>query len=207
MALRLPGWLKGCTLDYEGCSLRGPQLAGESQRLTECNLFALGGVSTPTNGDLRSAAVTHMDNGLVAILVPIFGIVFGVGGVLAIPILIVIMRHRTGRELIQRYHAERMAAIERGMDLPPWEPEVLQAQMRHRPRTSLLPGLVWFFIGIALLVFFMDISSRDTHAPRYIGLIPTAVGLAYLVYYFVEGREIERKHIESQLQPKSQSNA
>jgi len=132
--------------------------------------------------------------------IPLFGIIFAVGGPVAFFIVIAVLKHRTRRDLIERYHIERMAAIERGMDVPAWKPEFLQAPTRRRPRTSLLPGLVWFFIGIALLVFFLDISSHDIHAPRYIGLIPTAVGLAYLVYYFVEGREIERRHIEAQEQ-------
>jgi hypothetical protein len=140
-----------------------------------------------------------MGNVLVS-AIPIFGIVFGVGLPLSIPILMLVLRHRTRRELIERYHTERMAAIERGMDLPPWNPGLLESQSRRRPRTSLLPGLIWFFIGIALLFFFVDMSSHDIHAPRYIGLIPTAVGLAYLVYYFVEGRELERKFIEAQEQ-------
>jgi len=147
-----------------------------------------------------------MSEAIVA-AIPIFGIIFGVGLPLSIPILVVIMHHRTRRDLIERYHAERMAAIERGMDLPPWKPDFLLAQMRRKPRTSLLPGLVWFFVGVACLFFFLDLSSRDTHAPRYIGLIPTAVGIAYLVYYFVEGRVIERKFIESQEQQlKSSAN-
>lgn len=135
--------------------------------------------------------------------IPLFGILFAVGGPVAFFIVIAVLKHRTRRDLIERYHAERMAAIERGMDLPPWKPEFLQAQMRRRPRTSLLPGLVWFFVGIACLFFFLDVSSRDMHAPRYIGLIPTAVGLAYLIYYFVEGRQIERKYIEAQEQQNS----
>jgi uncharacterized protein YqhQ len=146
-----------------------------------------------------------MGNVLVS-AIPIFGIVFGVGVPLSIPILMVIMRHRTRQQLIERHHAERMAAIERGMDLPPWTPEFLRTQTRRRPRTSLLPGLIWFFIGIALLLVFLDLSNHDARAPRYIGLIPLAVGLAYLVYYFVEGREIERKFIDSQgqeVRPKS----
>jgi Domain of unknown function (DUF6249) len=138
--------------------------------------------------------------------IPIFGIVFGVGVPLSIPILIVILHHRTRRELIERYHAERMAAIERGMDLPPWTPEFLEVPTRRRPRTSLLPGLIWFFMGIALLLFFIDLSGRDVEAPRYLGLIPMAVGLAYLVYYFVEGRDIERRYIEGQ-EPRSKSSA
>jgi hypothetical protein len=137
-----------------------------------------------------------MSNVLVS-AIPIFGIIFGVGLPLSIPILMLILRHRTRRELIERYHLERMAAIERGMELPAWKPELLETPTQRRPRTSLLPGLIWFFVGIALLLFFLDIASRDIKAPRYIGLIPMAVGLAYLVYYFVEGRELERRYIES----------
>ncbi|HEU4603133.1 MAG TPA: DUF6249 domain-containing protein [Steroidobacteraceae bacterium] len=128
--------------------------------------------------------------------IPIVGIVFGVGFPLAVSIVTLVLRHKTRRQLIERYHAERMAAIEHGMELPPWSPELLESQSKpRRPRTSLLPGLVWFFIGIALL-FVLRVAADEG---RYLGLIPAAVGLAYLVYYFVEGREIERKQIDEEL--------
>jgi hypothetical protein len=127
--------------------------------------------------------------------IPIFGIVFGVGLPLSIPIIAVILNHRKRRRLIELHHAERMAAIERGMELPPWSPELLESQRSRRPRTSLLPGLVWFFVGVALLAV-LHVSSDEA---QYLGLIPCGVGLAYLVYYFAEGREIERRQLAAEL--------
>jgi hypothetical protein len=134
-----------------------------------------------------------MSNVLVS-AIPIFGIVFGVGAPFALLIVAAVLNHRKRRRLIELHHIERMAAIERGMELPPWSPELIEPQRSRRPRTSLLPGLIWFFIGIALLAV-LHVSPRET---QYVGLVPGAVGLAYLIYYFVEGREIERKQIAAE---------
>jgi hypothetical protein len=132
--------------------------------------------------------------------IPIFGIVFGIGAPFALLITAIVLNHRKRRRLIELHHAERMAAIERGMELPPWSPELIESQRSRRPRTSLLPGLIWFFLGIALLA----VLHGSYGEARYLGLIPSAVGLAYLVYYFAEGREIERKQLDAALaQPRS----
>ena len=52
---------------------------------------------------------------LVPLLVPIFSTAI----VFSIPIIWIVLNYRKRRRLIELYHAERMAAIERGMDLPP----------------------------------------------------------------------------------------
>jgi len=91
-------------------------------------------------------------------------------------------------------HTERMAAIERGMELPATSLELLgdQVTKSKRPRTALLPGLVWLFVGIAISVSRLSLDGHD--APLMVGLIPAGIGLAYLIYYFVE----ERKQIAKQ---------
>ena len=55
-----------------------------------------------------------------------------------------------------------------------------------RPRTALLPGLVWLFVGSAIGI--TRLADEDG-APLLIGLIPMGIGLAYLIYYFVEERK------------------
>ena len=46
--------------------------------------------------------------------------------------------------------------------------------------------MVWFFVGIALTVALGEVAGDDV---MYFGLIPTGVGLAFLIYYAIEGRK------------------
>lgn len=126
-------------------------------------------------------------------LVPLFGIVFAIGMPLSIPIVFAILNYRKRRHLMELHHAERMAAIERGMDLPPLPLELIDGQSGRRRRTSLLPGLVWLFVGLAVLISLGKIGEEEA----ILGLIPTGVGLAYLIYYFFEGRKLELRQIEA----------
>lgn len=117
---------------------------------------------------------------IVAVLIPLSGIVLGISAA----IVGIVSRHR---QLLQRTdlrHKERMAALEKGIDLPPDPPEM---DMR-RPR-FLLKGLVWSFTGAAVYIA-LDALAGD--GAEKLGLIPVAVGLAYLVYFAVQGRKEER---------------
>ncbi len=134
-----------------------------------------------------------MNPGIVAVSIPIVAIVMGIG----IGMLTVFLNYRKEKEMFALYHQERMAAIEKGIDLPPI-PEAFFAEdsKARSPHRGLATGLVWLFIGLALLValFFNHQGTVALYA-----LIPVAVGLAYLIYYFVvgkqeaEGLEAERK--------------
>lgn len=121
---------------------------------------------------------------VLGIMIPLSAIVLG----LSIPIVNTILDYRKKRRLIETHHAERMAAIERGMDLPPLPAEILGGG-RRRPQSTLLPGLIWFFVGLALTALPFRSSDFDI---ALVGLIPTGVGVAYLIYYFAEGRKLER---------------
>ena len=127
-------------------------------------------------------------------LVAIFAITFAIGLPLSIPIIHMVLNYRKRRRFMELHHAERMAAIERGMELPPLPIEMLEGRNRRRS-TSMLPGLIWFFIGVAILIALESISDGEA----LIGLVPTGVGLAYLLYYFVEGRKIEARVLEHEL--------
>jgi hypothetical protein len=129
------------------------------------------------------------------VLVPLFGMIFAIGLPLSIPIIIVILNYRKRRQLMQLHHVERMAAIERGMEIPPLPIELLDNRSARRRRTSLLPGLVWFFVGVAILISMKSLAEDEA----LLGLIPTGIGLAYLIYYLLEGRKIEAKLMENDL--------
>jgi len=128
----------------------------------------------------------------LALLIPILGIVMP----LSIPIVWIVLNYRKRRRLMELHHAERMAAIERGMDVPPLPIELISGSGPRR-RSALLPGLIWFFIGLAVLVSTVQMDEL----PLFCGLIPLGVGLAYLIYYFVEGRKERPQETDQAVQP------
>jgi hypothetical protein len=126
---------------------------------------------------------------LVAILsmvIPIVAIIMGVG----IGMMSLYLQFRRKRDMFQLYHAERMAAIEKGIELPPLPPEFFQdtgrtapAPIRHRRS-----GLILLFLGIAF-----SVALWGTGARGYLwGLLPAAIGLALLVASVLETRDLEK---------------
>ena len=123
-----------------------------------------------------------MDEDTVAILIPLTAIFMS----LLIPIVYAIVDYRRRRDIVDANHRERMAAIERGMELPALPESFYQGIKPARRSSYLLPGLVWLFVGIGLFVALGVVAGEEV---RYFGLIPIGVGLAFLIYYFVEGRK------------------
>ena len=117
---------------------------------------------------------------VLALLIPILSVTVSLG---ALIVWIVVWYRRRVHEIDCR-HKERMAAIERGIDLPP-EPVPQPEQMPPRSR-YLLRGLIWLGIGLAI-----TFGGRDwLRAPMGgSGWIAVAVGAAYLIFYLVEGRK------------------
>src|SRR4029077_17801806 len=117
---------------------------------------------------------------VLALLIPILSVTVSLG---ALIVWIVVWYRRRVHEIDCR-HKERMAAIERGIDLPP-EPVPQPEQMPPRSR-YLLRGLIWLGIGLAI-----TFGGRDwLRAPMAgAGWIAVAVGAAYLIFYLVEGRK------------------
>jgi hypothetical protein len=127
-----------------------------------------------------------MDTPLVAILpfmIPIVAIVLGIG----IGMLSLVLDYRKKRDMYDMHHKERMAAIEKGMEVPPLPPEFFQNGHR-RPRTpadNLRRGLVLLLLGVAI-----TIALYSTFNHHYLwGLIPAAVGIANLLTYWIESRK------------------
>lgn len=118
-----------------------------------------------------------MDEEIIALLIPIFGIVFGIG----IAVVAIVVGHREKLKRAELRHRERMAALEKGIDLPP-EPDV----DADRARTgSLKSGVMGILIGIVLYFALDRVASEDV---ALFGLIPAAVGAANLVAWLVESR-------------------
>ena len=124
-----------------------------------------------------------MDEDAVAILIPLTAIFMS----LLIPIVFAFVDYRKRRDIVEANHRERMAAIERGMELPALPDSFYRSIKPARRSTYLLPGLIWLFVGIAIVIALGAVASEDV---ALFGLIPAGVGLAFLIYYFVEGRKL-----------------
>jgi hypothetical protein len=93
------------------------------------------------------------------------------------------------RELL---HAERQAAIEKGLP-PPEEPQEppdtgapSAASAKKAPAHALKMGIFWLFLGLGII---LSMRIADPGGTRWAwGIIVVAIGLADLVYWFVRGK-------------------
>jgi len=123
---------------------------------------------------------------ILALMIPIIATVLGIG----MAMLAVYLNYRKRKDMFALYHQERMAAIEKGIELPPLPDAFFSEESKPvSPRRRLLHGLVWLFLGLGVLVAFRATGQRDV---AWFGLIPVGIGLAFLIYYFAVGhREAE----------------
>lgn len=125
-----------------------------------------------------------MNESIIGVFIPIVAIVMS----LTIPIVAIITDYRRRRDLINALHRERLAAIERGMEPKPLPEELLSPSKRLQKPRYLLNGLIWLFVGIGTCAFLGSLVGLEL---AWVGLIPAGVGLAFLIYYWVEGRHEE----------------
>jgi Domain of unknown function (DUF6249) len=124
-----------------------------------------------------------MSEDAIAVFIPIVAIIMS----LSIPIVFAIVDYRRRRDIVEAHHKERMAAIERGMDLPPLPESFFRSFSNDRRPRHLLSGMIWTFVGLGLFVALREVAGRDV---AWFALMPVGVGLALLIYYFVEGRKL-----------------
>jgi hypothetical protein len=122
---------------------------------------------------------------VIAIMVPIVAIVMGVG----IGMLSLFLDYRKKREMFAMHHKERMAAIEKGLDVPPLPLEFLRDNRRVRTTSDYLRrGLILLLVGVVVTMALYDTTRRN-----YLwGLVPVAMGLANLIFYLIESRKAPR---------------
>jgi len=119
---------------------------------------------------------------VLGLMIPIIAIIMGIG----LSMLAIYLSYRKRKEIFALYHQERMAAIEKGTECPPWPERLLAEEATPpSPRRHLLKGLVWLFIGLAATV---AVYATFDLSHALFGLIPIGIGLAHLIYYFVEGK-------------------
>lgn len=124
--------------------------------------------------------------GLVsAVAIPVVAIVGGI----SFAAFSLYLKVRRQRETLQMYHAERMAAIEKGIELPPLPPGLLyyggcgatyQGDYRRWRRGR---GLTLIFVGAAITVALWQVNGDNTF---WWGLVIIAWGLGRLVSEYVQ---------------------
>jgi hypothetical protein len=126
---------------------------------------------------------------MMGISVGLVAVIMGCG----IPLLAIWTDYRKKRELLQACHEERMAALEKGLDVPAFPRGLFgdedEATAESKPGDGLKSGLVWLALGIGMAIW-LGTQARPTFHPGISG-IPLALGLAYLVYYAVKGRQVK----------------
>ena len=136
---------------------------------------------------------------ILGVMVPIVAIVLGLG----VGMLKIWTDYRKKREILQAHHAERMAAIEKGIELPPLPPqfygsddapaEAAKVQRELKGQASglhyLRSGLMWLLIGIAIsIALYADHDNEHVHTAAWWGAVPAAFGLSRLLFYFIANR-------------------
>jgi Domain of unknown function (DUF6249) len=122
--------------------------------------------------------MNEMNEDLVALLIPIFGIVFGVG----VAIVAIIASHREKLKRAELRHRERITALEKGIELPP-EPD---PEADSKRVGSLKSGLAGLFLGVVLYFALREVTGGEV---AIFGLVPAAIGLANLISYVVERKK------------------
>ena len=123
---------------------------------------------------------------ILGVMIPIIAIVLGIG----LAIVSAFLNYKRRKDMFALYHQERMAAIEKGVELPPLPDSFFGVDRQRSPRRFLRSGLVLLFIGLAIMLalYFGNDGWGSRHSALW-GLIPVGIGLANLIYYFIEGKK------------------
>jgi hypothetical protein len=131
-------------------------------------------------------------------MIPIISVILGI----AVAMLAIYLSYRKRKEIFALYHQERMAAIEKGVELPPLPDALLTDDGKplqpYNPRRHLLKGLAWLFVGLGAGAGTWATAGLDW---ALFGLVPIGIGLAHLIYYFVEGKKEAEKLAIEKLSP------
>ncbi len=120
---------------------------------------------------------------ILALMIPIIAIFLGI----ATAMLGMLLSYRKRKEVFALYHQERMAALEKGVDLPPLPDALLTDDARPgNPRRHLLKGLAWLFPGVGLG---LGLWATVGFQWALFSLILIGIGLAHLIYYALEGKK------------------
>jgi hypothetical protein len=116
-----------------------------------------------------------MEDAIFWIAAVITPIVFGVGA----SVFVVYLSHRRKELLLKNAHTERMTALEKGLPVPDMPASLLEDIDAPNAAQSMRNGLALTLIGIVLYFGIRQFIDKNM---ALFGLIPTAIGVANLVY-------------------------
>lgn len=119
-----------------------------------------------------------MNAGELGILIPIIAVILG----MTMGMITIITEHQRKSRTLEQRHRERMAAIEKGLELPPDPPRQIY---RPSPERYLLRGMIWLGVGVA---FALALPGLVGDRVAHVGWVIAAVGAAYLIFYATETR-------------------
>jgi Domain of unknown function (DUF6249) len=111
--------------------------------------------------------------------------IIAIAGSMTIAIVSIWLAHKKKKLVLENIHAERMAAIEKGIDLPPSRVEMLISDRQNNP---LRRGITLTLVGITVCS-----ALYYTHHEGWVwGLPITAVGVSNLIYFYLVSAKTER---------------
>ena len=91
-------------------------------------------------------------------------------------------------------HRERLAAVEKGIELPRLEHEV-ERRSWNVQRLLLLCGLIWISLGIGAFVVLSALLANPSELTReipagvqWVGIAPVGIGISHLIVYWAGSR-------------------
>ena len=133
------------------------------------------------------AFLTSLTGLMTAVVIPLVAIIGGI----SFAAYSMYLKVRRQRETLQMHHVERMAAIEKGIELPPLPPELLHdgyqgdGYRRDRRRWRRNGGLTLVFVGAAVTVAMWQSGGGDHDF--WWGLVIIAWGLGRTVNDYLAG--------------------
>jgi hypothetical protein len=113
-----------------------------------------------------------------AVYIPIVAIVLGIG----ISMLGLWTDHKRKTQMLEQLHRERMAAIEKGIELPPMTHEAGQTRgERNEANPARVLRTAVFMVGFGIVLYFALKTVGASQAAVF-GLIPATLGVANLAY-------------------------
>jgi hypothetical protein len=163
------------------CSLYWPEASQVSKKNLKQNPLRPSHKTYMQNSELL--ALMGLSSGeLTALAGMAIPMVF-IGLSIAVGMMTVYFNFRRRKEMFALFHQERMAAIEKGVELPPLPEEFFRegGNQRWSPHHKLLVGLVLTFLGLgtACAMYFTGRGEATWWSLILIGL-----GMAYLLFYF-----------------------
>ncbi len=124
----------------------------------------------------------YVSQGTLALFIPIIAII----GAFSSAMFAVYHKASKQREMMRLYHAERMAAIEKGIELPPLRAEFPHDVAQISPTRRRYKGVMTLLVGVAITLALWKTGGNNAF---WWGLIIVAVGLGQLVINYLERRD------------------